>query len=77
MKTKKKKGGDYEEEGHSQDFLQDIRDSTSIHARDGDVPVNQKRFRHQMSEPLSELFIVNLSWRNDLCRPCIFDSQRV
>jgi len=42
MKTKKKKGGDYEEEGHSQDCLQDIRDSTSYHDRDGDVPVNKK-----------------------------------
>jgi len=52
MKTKKKKGGDYEEEGHSQDCLQDIRDSTSYHDRDGDVPVNKKRFRHQVSEPL-------------------------
>lgn len=41
MKTKKKKGGDYEEEGHSQDCLQDIRDSTSYHDRDGVVPVNK------------------------------------
>lgn len=41
MKTKKKKGGDYEEEGHSQDCLQDIRDSTSYHDRDGDVPVSK------------------------------------
>ena len=41
MKTKKKKGGDYEEES-TQDCLQDIRDSTSYHDRDGDVPVNKK-----------------------------------
>lgn len=60
MKTKKKKGGDYEEEGHSQDCLQDIRDSTSYHDRDGVVPVNKKRFRHQVLEPL--LFISWYSW---------------
>ena len=37
------KGGDDEEEDDSQDRLQDIGDSTSFHARDGDVPVNKNR----------------------------------
>ena len=37
-----KKGGYDEQEDNSQDPLQDIGDSTSIHARDGDVPVNKK-----------------------------------